>query len=85
LSSPATDRYVATPQTPDYKPTRPGALILEDEKFTACPHEDPQVFVCMDAGNARKMSRNKLKIVEYVKDSNAVINFYERSGTPSSH
>lgn len=85
LSNRAADRYVAAPVIEQFKPKRPATLKLEDETFRACEHEDVDAIVCMDVEDAKKIIRNKVKITSYVKEANAVLDFYERSGTPSSH
>jgi hypothetical protein len=72
---------VIAPTVEQYKPARPAKLVLEAETFRICEHEDRQQVVCMDRAEAEKIIRNKLKVAGYVKDSNAVIDFYERSGS----
>jgi hypothetical protein len=85
LSNRAADRYVAAPVVEEYKPKRPATLKLENETFRMCEHEDTTTVVCMGIDDAKKIIRNKVKITSYVKETNAVLDFYERSGTPSSH
>jgi hypothetical protein len=76
--SKAPDRvFVAAPVVAKYHPPLPKEIVLEDEKFVVCPHEDPKVFVCMDYENAAKVARNKTKIAGYVKESRTIIRFYQ--------
>jgi hypothetical protein len=72
---------VLAPKVEQYQPNRPAPLKLEDETFVACPHEDPALFVCMTFENARKLPANKVKTLQWIKDADAVIDFYERSGS----
>ncbi len=46
-----------------------------------CPNEDPDTYLCMTPSDARKVSRNKMKTLEWSKDARAVIDFYAGSGS----
>lgn len=65
----------------EYHPELPDPLVLEDERFVVCPNEDPDTYLCMTPSDARKVSRNKMKTLEWSKDARAVIDFYAGSGS----
>lgn len=65
----------------EYHPELPDPLVLEDEKFVVCPNEDPDSYLCMTPADAQKVSRNKMKTLEWSKDARAVIDFYSGSGS----
>lgn len=77
MSKKAEKVYTPPPAIERYRPARPEPIKLEDEKFLVCPKEDPKSYVCMTPDGARVVVRNKTKIIRWMKDANAVIDYYE--------
>lgn len=67
----------------EFHPEPPAPLDLEEETFLTCPHEDPGVYVCMTLESARRVTRNKIKMLRWSKEMRAEQDFYTGAPDPT--
>jgi hypothetical protein len=70
---------VAAPELTEFKPARPPAIKLVDEKFLRCGK-----MACIPAADAQRLLQNKVEIYSWMTGMNAVVDYYEGRPTPTA-
>jgi hypothetical protein len=68
---------VAAPELTEFKPARPPAIKLADEKFSLCGK-----MVCMTAAAAQRALQNKVDMYSWMVGADAVMDYYEGRSAP---
>ena len=68
---------MAAPELTEFKPARPPAIKLVDEKFSLCGK-----MVCMTAAAAQRVLQNKTEMFSWMTGADAVMDYYEGRKAP---